>query len=201
MYAAQPSDDETGSATGFFTQHAAYPQIDNPESSEARAWNKASVRDLPTEGDCGPGDYDVDYEVGYANAHFVSVQWTDSTYCHGTAHGFGNVQTANTVLSDPLRSLAAKDLFGPGEAWAPSLKGRFWTALIRSGWRAPENQPNVKQQLESDFVEADRWLFTKDGLQVAFGSYEGGCYACTPQSLTLPWPELKPLLSKSAIAP
>ena len=201
VYAARPSGDETGSSTGFYIQHAAYPQIDNAKSPEARAWNKANVRDLPTEGDCGPGDYDVEYELGYANAHFVSVKWTDSTYCHGTAHGFGGVKTANTVLSFPLRSLRAKDLFGPGESWASSLKERFWTALIQSGWRAPENQPAIKQQLASDFIKPDRWLLTKDGLQVAFGSYEGGCYACTPRPITLPWSELKPLLSKSAIAP
>lgn len=201
LYATQPSGDETGSAAGFYIQHTAYPQIDNANSPELRAWNQANVRDLPKDGDCGPGDYDVDFEVGYANARFISVRWTDSTYCHGTAHGFGGVRSANTVLSPCLRPLIPQDLFDPGEAWASALKARLWTTLTRTGWSPQGNQPDVQQELEGDFVQPDRWLFTDDGLQVAFASYEAGCYACTPRPVTLPWSELKPLLSKSAIAP
>ena len=59
LYAAQPSGDETGSATGFYIQHTAYPQIDNADSPELQAWNRANVRGLQKDGDCGPGDYDV----------------------------------------------------------------------------------------------------------------------------------------------
>lgn len=203
LYAAQPSGDDTGSATGFYIQHVAYPQIDNANSPELRAWNQANVRGLPKDGDCdsGSGDYDVDYEVGYANARFVSVQWSDSTYCHGTPHGFGSVKSNNTVLSPRLRPLTTQDLFGSGETWTSTLRERFWTALTQAGWSPPDNQPDVKQVLEGDFVQPGRWLFTKDGLQVAFASYEGGCYACTPQPVIVPWSELKPLLSKTAIAP
>jgi len=201
LYAAQPSGDETGSATGFYIQHTAYPQIDNADSPELQAWNRANVRGLQKDGDCGPGDYDVDYKVGYANAHFVSVQWSDSTYCHGTPHGFGGVKSNNTVLLPRLRPLTPQDLFGSGDAWASILKDRFWTALTAAGWSPPDNQPDVKRELEGDFIQSDRWLFTKDGLQVAFGSYEGGCYACTPQPVTVPWSELEPLLSKGTIAP
>jgi len=201
LYAAQPSGDETGSATGFYVQHAAYPQIDNANSPELRTWNQENVHRLPKDGDCGPGDYDVGYKVGYANPRFISVQWTDSTYCHGTAHGFGSVKSSNTVLGPHLRPLTSQDLFGSGEAWTSALKERFWTTLTHSGWSPPDNQSDIKQQLEDDFVQPDRWLFTQDGLQVAFASYEGGCYACTPQPVTLPWSELKLLLSKTAIAP
>jgi uncharacterized protein len=201
LYATQPSGDETGSATGFYIEHTAYPHIDNANSAELRAWNQANVHGLQKDGDCGPGDYDVDYNVGYANARLISVEWSNSIYCHGTPHGFGGVKSNNTVLSPSLRPLVSQDLFGPGESWKTTLKARFWTALTQAGWSPPENQPDVKQQLESDFVQPDRWLLTKDGLEVAFGSYEGGCYACTPQPVTVPWSELKPLLSKDAIAP
>ncbi len=201
LYAARPSDEETGSATGFYIQHTSYPQIDNSLSPDVLAWNRTNVRSLPTDGDCGPGDYDNDYEVGFANARFVSLSWTESTYCHGTAHGFHDIKSANTILTPSLRSLTARDLFAPGEGWRSALKERFWNALTQTGWRPPDNQPLVKQELESAVTQPGRWLFTKEGLQVAFVSYEGGCYACTPQPVTLPWSELKPLLSKTAVAP
>src|SRR5579875_2136516 len=170
LYAAQPSGDETGSVRGFYVQHAAYPQIDNADAPELRAWNRENVRALPQDGDCGAGDYHVDYEVGFANARLVSTEWRYSTYCHGTAHGFGGPQSSNTVLSDPLRPLRPDDLFGSGEGWSPILKARFWAALTRSGWRPPEDQPDVRQELEADFVRPNRWLLTRDGLQVGFGS-------------------------------
>ncbi len=202
LYAAQPSGDDTGSETGFYVRHAAYPQIDNANSPEARTWNQENVHHLPDkDDDCGPGDYDIDYKVGYANSRFISVEWSDSTYCHGTAHGFGDVKSSNTVLLPRVRPLASEDLFGAGKAWSSDLKKRFWAALTHTGWSPPANQPDIKQQLEKDFIRPDQWLFTTGGLQVAFASYEGGCYACTPRPVTLPWSELKPLLSRTAIAP
>ena len=203
LYAAQPAPDEDGASTGFYVQHVAYPQVDNANSPDLAAWNRQNVRQLSKETECDSpsGDSDTDYEVGYANARFISVQWIESTYCHGTPHGFGGVKSGNIVLSPRLRPLTQQDLFGSGEAWIPTLKERFWTALAQAGWSPPDNQPDVKKQLEGDFVQPDRWLFTKDGLRVAFESYEGGCYACTPQPVTLPWSELKPVLSKGAIAP
>lgn len=202
IYTAQPSGDETGSATGFYVQHVAYPQIDNPRSPEVRAWNQETVHSLSTDGDCGSGDDDVGYKVGYANTRFISVEWTDSIYCHGAAHGQWSITANNTVLSSGVRALTAEDLFGSGGAWISALKNHFWAALTKAGWNPPKNnQTEVKKELESVFVQTDRWLFTKDGLQVAFAAYEGGCYACTPQPATVPWSDLRPLLRKGAIAP
>jgi len=201
LYAAEPAQDDYGSASGFYIQHAGYPQIDNANSPELRAWNQDNARRPEKDGDCGPGDYDTDYEVGYANARFISVEWKDSTYCHGTPHGFGGVKSNNTVLSPQLRALEPQDIFGSGENWASPLKEYFWAVLTQTGWHPPDNQPDIKRQVEGDFVQPDRWLFTKDGLQVAFDSYEGGCNACTPQPVTVPWSTLKPLLSGSSVVP
>ena len=201
LYDATPSGDEMGSVEGFYVQHVSYPQVDNAKSPEVRAWNQASVRSLPTDGDFSPCDYDIDYEIGLANAHVISTQWIDSTYCHGAAHGFGNVRSANIILAPKSRPLMAEDMFEQVEDWKEKLKKSFWEDLTRTGWSPPDKQSYIKQQLENDAVQPDRWFFTRDGLQVSFDSYEGGCYACTPQPVTLPWSELKPLLSKNAIAP
>ena len=81
------------------------------------------------------------------------------------------------------------------------MKERLWTALTRMGWSPPESQTDIKSRLEDKFIRPERWLFTKTGLQIAFSAYEGGCYACTPPPVTVPWSDLKPLLSKAAIAP
>lgn len=205
LYAAEPSDDNTGSDPGFYIQHVSYPQIDNADTPELVAWNQKNLLSLSSDSYCdsSPNDYDIGYELGIANTHMISVEWDHSTYCHGTPHGFWDVKIWNTVLSAHLRQLAESDIFGPGTAWAEPLKERLWRKLLESGWRPPENQSedDVKSQIEDDFVNPDEWFFTTEGLRISFTAYEGGCYACTPQPITLSWAELKPLLSGRSIAP
>lgn len=203
FYAAEPADNGTGGSTGFYVQHVAYPQIDNANSPELVAWNRQNVKPPSTEAECDTnGDSSLDYEIGSATARFISVEWALSTYCHGTPHGFFQVEVRNTVLSPHPRALSAQDVFGPSQGWVRPLQERFWAALMKSGWRPPDNQPeDIKSQLEEDFIQPNRWLFTPDGLRVSFSAYEGGCYACTPQPVTVPWSDLKPLLSKTAIVP
>jgi uncharacterized protein YecT (DUF1311 family) len=201
LYAAEPSDDNTGSRVGFYIQHVSYPQVDNADTPEVIAWNQQSAQSLSDGGDCE--DSSTDYELGIASRHMISVIWTHSSYCHGTPHGFWDVKTENTILSVPPRPLSKSDIFGPGTAWVKPLKERLWRKLLESGWRPPENQSedDIKSQLEDDFVNPDDWFFTNEGLRISFTAYEGGCYACTPQPITLSWAELKPLLSASSAVP
>jgi uncharacterized protein len=205
LYTAEPSDDNTGSNPGFYIQHVSYPQIDNADTPELVAWNQKNLLSLSSDSYCdsNPNDYEIGYELGIANSHMISVEWDHSTYCHGTPHGFWDVKIWNTVLSAHLRQLAESDIFGPDTAWAEPLKERLWRKLLESGWRPPENQSedDVKSQIEDDFVNPDEWFFTNEGLRISFTAYEGGCYACTPQPITLSWAELKPLLSARSIAP
>jgi uncharacterized protein len=205
LYAAEPSNDNTGSDPGFYIQHVSYPQIDNASSPELIAWNRQNVLSLSNDSYCDsdPNDYSIDYELGIANAHIISVQWSHSTYCHGTPHGFWTVNVWNTVLSSHPRPLTESDLFGPGAAWEKPLQERLWRQLLESGWRPPENQSedDIKSQLEDEFVRPNKWFFTDSGLRISFNADDGGCSACTPQPITLPWAELKPLLSKHSIVP
>jgi len=205
LYAVEPSGDNTGSKTGFSVQHVSYPQIDNADSPELVAWNQQNVRSLSSANDCDDSstDCDINYELGIATPHLISVEWTHSTYFHGNAHGSWDVETKNTVISTPLRPLSESDIFGPGTAWVGPLKERLWRKLLESGWRPPENQSedDIKSQLEDSFVSPDAWFFTTEGLRISFAAYEGGCYACTPQPITLTWADLKPLLSAHSIVP
>lgn len=201
LFAAKPSGDQTGSVTGFSVQHTGYPQIDNANTSEQQAWNKAIIRGLKNDGDFwSPSDYDLDYVIGSANAQFISLRWNNWTYCHGTPHGFGGNTAINTVLLSGPRPLTPEDVFDSQLNWNSGLKARFWRALIASGWKPPASPSRIRSQLEAEFVLPTRWLFTNKGLQIAFSAYEAGCYACTPRPITVPWSDLKPLLSKTSIA-
>lgn len=194
LFAAGTSTADNVATPGFWTQHVGYPQIDNIATPAAEAWNKGARRDLANGDDCenGHGDDDVDYVVGYANDRIISIRWSDYTYCHGTPHGFGGSKTENLVLEPSVHQLEPADLFGPGKDWVPKLQSLFWDALSAQGWK-PGNEGN-KAEILGIVVAADRWLFTDQGITVGFNSYEGGCYACTPQPVTVSWENLGPLV-------
>jgi uncharacterized protein len=199
LFAAGASTEDNVATPGFWTQHVGYPQIDNIATPATGAWNKSAKRDLAKSDDCdgGHGDDDVDYVIGYANYRMISTRWSDYTYCHGTPHGFGGSKTENLVLEPSPHELQPADLFGPGKSWIPTLQSLFWDALSAQGW-SPGNEGN-KAEILGIVVTADRWLFTDKGITVAFNSYEGGCYACTPQPVTVSWENLKPLVSANFV--
>jgi len=132
----------------------------------------------------------------------ISVQQTDSVYCHGTAHGMFSVQVSNFVLRPALRQLTAEDLFGSDIRWKRHLQELFWEVLLSKGWAPPDYAAeSVKAQIEDEVSQPDKWLFTGEGLQVSFSAYEGGCYACNPGPVEVSWTALKPLLASTNIAP
>ncbi|MDD1622518.1 MAG: lysozyme inhibitor LprI family protein [Methylococcaceae bacterium] len=206
LYEAKPVSnlsDTTGHTEGFSTKHTAYPQIDNADSDEALAWNKRQVTGLSGMGNCdGDGNYDIDYIIGYANKHLISKATSWGQYCHGTPHGVFSSKTQNFVISPEQRTLKAEDVFAVDEGWKDKLQSLFWEALANQGWMAPENQKEkVESEIKNIVIRPERWLFTDQGLQVTFNAYEGGCYACTPEPVTVGWPKLNPLLRQDSVLP
>jgi uncharacterized protein len=138
-----------GAVPGFYMEHVAYPQIDNQHTPETAAWNRKNIKALSEqEGICDSilGDYDTEYEIGYANQDITSVQWVQSFYCHGAAHGQGRYGTQTMVLHPILRALTAEDMFGPGDGWVEKLQTLFWNALGKSGWKPPEGYERLARQ-------------------------------------------------------
>lgn len=202
LYNAEPAPDaRTGSQPGFYVEHVAYPQIDSPSTPQAVAWNKKSLKVL-SKNDTDPGDYDTDYEIDYANQRVISVQWNDSYYYHGAAHGGGGFTTQNLVLWPTLRALTERDIFGTSNGWVKTLQELFWSELRKGGWKPPEDEAEtVKSAIERKVIRPEYWTFTAEGLKVSFSAYEGGCYTCTPYPVTVPWADFKPLLSHDALVP
>jgi hypothetical protein len=190
--------DQTGSMVGFATQHVGYPQIDNANNKNTKYWNDNVVKKLPIEGPCeSDGDYDIDYVIGYANDKLISIQWSNSFYCHQTPHGQGEVKNENIVLLPVPHNLVPNDLFGPGDNWNPKLQNFFWDALKQQGWTPQDDE--AKTGILSAVIQPDRWLITNKGIEVAFSAYEGGCYACTPGPVTVSWDKIQTLLSQKSI--
>jgi hypothetical protein len=194
IFYAKPAADDTGLAPGFYIQHVGYPQIDNIHNSVIKGWNDLTMLTSPVSGDCedGPGNYEDNSVVTYANSTLISTSQEFSEYCHGAAHGIGWVKAKNLVLSPRIHELKPADLFGTNTHWIPELQRLAWEVLRRQGWKPQE--PGDRAELLNAVVDPTRWTLTPSGIQIYFGSYEGGCYACTPDPVILPWNRLRPLL-------
>jgi|GEM_PF-1987350 len=190
---------DNGATPDFSTQHVGYPQIDNFDTPAVVAWNKQAERKISVS-DCGDdGDDSTDYEISYATDRMISIRWDYYTYCHGTPHGFGGTQTQNLVLEPSLRKFVPADLFGTTDGWIPKLQSLFWDALSAQGWKPGKEED--KTEILKIVISVDRWVFTEKGMTVSFNAYEGGCFACTPQPVTVSWEDLKPMISESFIPP
>ncbi len=199
LFAATLSPDAAGEGASarYSVSHVSYPQIDSPSTKAAAEFNSRVARQIVTAGDCGIGDYDLDYDLGLVTAGMVSLRWTDSTYCHGTPHGFGGSRAEIYVLGEFVRLASAADIFGPAQGWQAKLQDLLWKNLQDSGWRSPRD--GEEAQIRSELLRENRWFISKDGLQVSFNSYDGGCYACTPPPVTAGWSEILPLLPSHSI--
>jgi uncharacterized protein len=152
LYAAEPApaEDQTGGTPGFYVQHVAYPQIDNPHSPQEEAWNKQMVKSLAGE------EEPADYEIGYANRRVISMQWRYDE--SGSFHPWSWFKAENIVLLPNPRALTAQDVFGPGNRWVVKLQKLLW----------PENEEGVdNDQIRNSVIQPDAWLFTTTGVKVS----------------------------------
>jgi len=175
--------------------HDAYPQIDAPASPAEREWNRAmALEPLVPQSDEGRSDLDRDYVVGCASPRMLSVRFSTYEFPHGAAHGWTTKRARNFVLQPTIRPMTPDDLFAPGSAWADKLPDLLWQAYLDDGGQFASD-PKFEANVRAAAPKPDHWLLTPLGLQVAFSSYEAGCYACGPGPLTVPWDKLAPLMA------
>ena len=201
MYAVRRSQDGDGSGyhNGFVTQHAGYPQIDSPITTATAAWNAQQRQDLPSVDADDDTDNDIDVTLGCVGSRFISVEKISEQYGHGTPHGVFDREKSNAILAPTLRSMTEDDVFADSSDWAQKLPQLFRNAYV-NGRRRSEVLPEAETAVRESAADPGAWLLTPAGLQISFGAYEAGCYACNPGPITVPWSTLKPMLASPEFA-
>lgn len=137
VFGATPAPDDTGSgsAPGFYVQHVGYPQIDDIRRPLTKDWNELAVRPFPVSGDCeaGPGDYEDNSYVTYANNTLISTSRNFGEYCHGAAHGIGWVEVKNLMLYRRVHELKPAELFGTDKRWDREVSGSGQAGATKAG--------------------------------------------------------------------
>ena len=180
--------------------HVAYPRIDKPAGALAVKWNSLMVRGDPGT-DCGSDGADItlDYKLGLATGRLISVRWDHGEYCHGTPHGHWDVTAQTLLMSQDLRVLRASDLFGQDGVWREKLTevavGQAREAARSTG---DERMADDATGAICDAVTSpDRWFLTREGINVAFNSYELGFYVFN-FPVEIAWSKLADMLTPAS---
>lgn len=187
---------QAGKEPGFDIENTSYPQIDSPgRSALLEDWNrkaKAEAQSFIEDPAAHPGDNESGNEFGLVTKSLISIRRASYFYGHGAAHGMFAHGVWNAVLGRSLRDLTPADLFGAGQAWEPRFGDIALAALREHGWKLTGSAAVI--DVQRVVINPISWFLQKDGLEVSFSSYDGGCYMCTPENTVISWSELEPVL-------
>jgi hypothetical protein len=200
----------------MFEMNGEYPEISgltNPNIAKFNALAKQKVADRLAEfkkdmmeqtaedikfaKERGISNYiEIGYDAEYANNDFVSLQFIASTYTGG-AHPNSFSFTINYDLKNG-RELALADLFQPNSNYLKAI----------SDYSINDLKTRLTDMSDDDWIaggagaEAENcssWNITEKGLMINFDPYQVAAYAAGPQTVIIPYENLKGLWKPDSI--
>jgi uncharacterized protein len=170
---------------------------------EWKAWNLAIesfMKDppAPQKGTEEEGtDTDVNLTVDFVSPQLVSTSITNLWYGHGAAHPNLDFIEFNWLLREN-REIRSDDVFRPHTGWEQFLASQCdQAARAQLGDEYADNPPpgKIPDAMFGIVSNLRSWKIDNEGITVAFGPYEIGCHACTPDPVTIPWGALRRFLT------
>jgi uncharacterized protein YecT (DUF1311 family) len=205
-------DKERANGVDHGTLNASWPQAAE-RSAEWLAWNKAieaatvamaypNATPPPAKwSDISAADIDIDLDtsIGQVGPELVTAAIDNQWYGHGAAHPNHDSLQFNWMLNDQ-REMKPADVFQAGSGWSAFLQTRcdaYLHKTLDTGGTNYESfmQPGVMAKTLHQIVEnPQNWSLNAEGITIVFQPYAVACYACTPDPVTIPWADLKPML-------
>jgi hypothetical protein len=148
--------------------------------------------DLPAE--TQSSSLDIGYQVHFATADLISVEFREGEYSRGAAHGNSVTVVLNYDVKNG-RKIALADLFNP--------KTNYLGVLSNYSKKELKDKLTKDEMFDEDMVKsgteptADNyaaWTITRKGLYVTFDPYQVAAYAAGPQSVLVPYSALKDII-------
>lgn len=150
---------------------------------------KRNISELPSDPNSGASSFDAKYSVLFQNDGMASIKFDFSEYASGAAHPGHHSRTVNYDF-EQARPLVLDELFLPGSNYLEVISNYCIAEL--------------KKQPYSDSVFLDgaeptpdnyrNWNITLDGLMITFDEYQVAPYAAGPQTITVPYDELRAVI-------
>ena len=195
-------NDPDGSRSGFGYCAIGYPQIDRPQTPEAKGWNDTwrkwagkpcKVPDATSVVDAN-NDIDVDIDINIAQPGFIGITGIQGQYSHGAAHGLPGDDEQWNLLLPSFRELEAADLFEPESGWKKLINDRCKKAISEK--LSPEQMST--NRWDDTCTEAGGWVLTPDHLAVSVYLGDDYGYAYGAADAEISWTDLAPYLLPNA---
>lgn len=197
----------------LYTIEAEFPQIDGDSrfdgfNREARAMitkdvaafkssetsqDASETADLPAE--TLNSTLDAGYDFRYATDDLISLEYGESSYSRGAAHGNSLTAVLNYDVKNG-KKLALGDLFNPKSNYLKTISDYCIKELKERAKK--EDSMIFADQLETGAgPHADNyraWAITKKGLWITFDPYQVAAYAAGPQYVLVPYSVLKDII-------
>jgi hypothetical protein len=149
--------------------------------------------DLPAE--TQNSSLEAGYDFRYATDDLISLEWGESTYEGGAAHGNHLTQVLNYDVKKG-KKLALADLFIDKSKYLTAIANYCMKELKERSKK--EDAMIFADQIESGAgPRADNyraWSITKKGLWITFDPYQVAAYAAGPQYVLVPYSTLKDII-------
>jgi len=132
---------------------------------------------------------DVRYQVVSPSGNILSIKYQTEGYIAGMAHPYHLNYTFNYDL-DAGKDIALSDLFLPGADYLGALS-KYCAAQLST---RDINFQQFSQGADPTTENYKNWNITPDGLMITFDEYQVAAYVAGPQTVTVPYSELKSLI-------
>jgi Protein of unknown function (DUF3298) len=140
--------------------------------------------------------FDVRYQVVSPPGNILSINYQTEGYIAGMAHPYHLIYTFNYDL-EAGKDIALSELFLPNTDYLGALS-KYCAAQLNA--RAIDFQ-DFSQGADPTATNYKNWNITPDGLMITFDEYQVAAYVAGPQTVTVPYSELKSLIdSNGALA-
>lgn len=141
-------------------------------------------------------DVDVSTTVEKVSDYRITLTTNDYWFGHGAAHGNYGITYRHLLVAE-ARPLVASDIF-TGKGWQKAL-GKLVVAKLKA-----QLEDGYFSDSEADIptwsADPSRWNFSYDGLIVQFQPYEVSAYAAGAVTVTIPWDDLRSMLTENGEA-
>ena len=150
---------------------------------------KKNLAQMPATPITASSTFDVKYKSLSSPGNIVSIKFDTEGYVAGMAHPFHMSYTLNYDLAKG-KDIALSDLFLPGTDYLGALS-KYCAAQLST---RDINFQEFSQGADPTPDHYKNWNITPDGLMITFDEYQVAAYVAGPQTVTVPYSELKSLI-------
>lgn len=196
----------------IYTLSAQTPKLTGSEDPRAQTFNEAVdeivrneidyfrenvLTQMPVQPTTSGSFFDAQYTMVFQSGNIWSLKFIFSGYADGAAHPYHYTMTFNFDL-ERGQVLSLGDLFPPDSDFLHVLSSYCIAQLSQ---RDIGFYGGFQQGAEPSDENYRNWNITSDGLLITFDEYQVAPYAAGPQTVVIPYSELKSLINnKSPLA-